>query len=86
MTVRELIYSTNQELEVVIVSYIKLYNSDIELKFNSHNIKNHEYIISCDVRDWKIEDKSSIKIWTGDDLLKKLIGKCYREGNTHAIR
>ena len=78
MTVRELIYNSSHELNCIIVSYAKLYDMEIEIKFNSHNISevtipHTEQLLNCDVRDWKIEDETTIRIWTGDDYVWKVI-------------
>lgn len=79
MTIKDFIHSSMYELEITLVSYVKLYKSTIQLKFNTSDVRNYEYIMTCDVISWKIENDSSITIWTNDDLLVKLATQLERE-------
>lgn len=79
MTIKDFIHSSINELDVTLVSFVELYNSTIQLKFNTSDIRNYEYIMTCDVISWRIENDSSITIWTNNDLLVKLATQLERE-------
>lgn len=79
MTIKDLVYSTFENVKIKVVSYVELYNATIELKFSNCDVKNAEYILTCNVTNWKIENDLSIIIWTNDDILVKLLRQLERE-------
>jgi hypothetical protein len=73
MTIGELVGSSGYALKVIVVFQSEPYGDEIQLKFNSGWTLDMGHILCCNVDDWKIDDESTIRIWSGDKLLWKVI-------------
>jgi hypothetical protein len=71
MTIGELVGSSGYALKVIVIFQSEPYGDEIQIKFIS-SCTLDTGILCCNVDDWKIEDESTIKIWTGDKLLWKV--------------